>query len=399
MIGEDTELEWGTLSLNKKGEELCGDSVRVVKAKPKEATLVLADGLGSGVQANILSTLTAEMLSKMIEGGVEVREAVDCLIRTLPIAKNRGNVAYSTFTITKVKPDWSFTIYNYDNPEPIFLHCGKETPLIYDELEVGGKTIHRARGRLAPNDALIMVSDGAVYAGVGETLNFGWTRKEIGEYMSALYDPSISAKNLATLLVDHCRVLYNSRPGDDTTSLVLKRRKRVNVNLLVGPATNAEDDTKMMSLFFSKEGKHLVSGGTTAKVAARYLGEKVETSLDYIEPNIPPISHIEGVDLVTEGVITLNALVKLAEDYLGKNEKYFDWSYKQDGASLLAKALFEEASDISFFVGCAVNPAHQDPKLGISISTKMQLVENLTEQLKKMGKHIRVAYFQEGERR
>ena len=91
MIGEDTELEWGTLSLNKKGEELCGDSVRVVKAKPKEATLVLADGLGSGVQANILSTLTAEMLSKMIEGGVEVREAVDCLIRTLPIAKNRGN--------------------------------------------------------------------------------------------------------------------------------------------------------------------------------------------------------------------------------------------------------------------------------------------------------------------
>ena len=308
-------------------------------------------------------------------------------------SKNRGNVAYSTFTIAKIKPDWSFTIYNYDNPEPLYLHQGKETPLFYDELEVGGKTIYRARGKLAPEDVIILVSDGAIYAGVGETLNFGWTRKEMGEYMSALYDPSISAKNLATLLVDHCRVLYNNRPGDDTSALVLKRRKRVNVNLLVGPATNPDDDQKMMSLFFSKEGKHVVSGGTSAKVCARYLGEKIETSLDYVAPNIPPISHIEGVDLVTEGVITLNALVDLAKDYLEKNERYFDWSYQQDGASLLAKILFEEASDISFFVGCAVNPAHQDPRLGITISTKLQLVEALTECLKKMGKHIRVAYF------
>ncbi len=393
MMSRDTELEWGTLSLNKKGEELCGDSVRVVQKKAGEATLVLADGLGSGVQANILSTLTAEMLSKMVEGGLEVREAVDALIRTLPVAKNRGNVAYSTFTIAKIKPDWSFTIYNYDNPEPLYLHQGKETPLFYDELEVGGKTIYRARGKLAPEDVIILVSDGAIYAGVGETLNFGWTRKEMGEYMSALYDPSISAKNLATLLVDHCRVLYNNRPGDDTSALVLKRRKRVNVNLLVGPATNPDDDQKMMSLFFSKEGKHVVSGGTSAKVCARYLGEKIETSLDYVAPNIPPISRIEGVDLVTEGVITLNALVDLAKDYLEKNERYFDWSYQQDGASLLAKILFEEASDISFFVGCAVNPAHQDPRLGITISTKLQLVEALTECLKKMGKHIRVAYF------
>lgn len=388
-----TELEWGSLSLCKKGEELCGDQVRAIVPETGDSVLVLADGLGSGVQANILSTLASTLLSRMVEGGLPLREAVDALARTLPVSKDRGNVAYSTFTIAKVTPEWSFTIYNFDNPEPLFLHGGKETPLLWDDLEIGGKAVRRARGRLAPEDALLLMSDGAVYAGVGETLNFGWTRKEIGSYMEALFSPGLSAKNLATLLVDHCRVLYNSRPGDDTTALALRRRKRVNANLLVGPATNPEDDGKMMSLFFSKEGKHLVCGGTTGKVCARYLGTKVEPTLDYPDPMIPPISHIEGVDLATEGVITLNALVRLAEDYLGKNKRYFDWSYKEDGASLLARVLFEEASDISFFVGCAVNPAHQDPSLGISIATKMQLVEALAQSLRRMGKHIRVAYF------
>ena len=388
-----TELEWGSLSLCKKGEELCGDQVRAIVPETGDSVLVLADGLGSGVQANILSTLASTLLSRMVEGGLPLREAVDALARTLPVSKDRGNVAYSTFTIAKVTPEWSFTIYNFDNPEPLFLHGGKENPLLWDDLEIGGKAVRRARGRLAPEDALLLMSDGAVYAGVGETLNFGWTRKEIGSYMEALFSPGLSAKNLATLLVDHCRVLYNSRPGDDTTALALRRRKRVNANLLVGPATNPEDDGKMMSLFFSKEGTHLVCGGTTGKVCARYLGTKVEPTLDYPDPMIPPISHIEGVDLATEGVITLNALVRLAEDYLGKNERYFDWSYKEDGASLLARVLFEEASDISFFVGCAVNPAHQDPSLGISIATKMQLVEALAQSLRRMGKHIRVAYF------
>lgn len=388
-----TELEWGSLSLCKKGEELCGDQVRAIVPETGDSVLVLADGLGSGVQANILSTLASTLLSRMVEGGLPLREAVDALARTLPVSKDRGNVAYSTFTIAKVTPEWSFTIYNFDNPEPLFLHGGKETPLLWDDLEIGGKAVRRARGRLAPEDALLLMSDGAVYAGVGETLNFGWTRKEIGSYMEALFSPGLSAKSLATLLVDHCRVLYNSRPGDDTTALALRRRKRVNANLLVGPATNPEDDGKMMSLFFSKEGKHLVCGGTTGKVCARYLGTKVEPTLDYPDPMIPPISHIEGVDLATEGVITLNALVRLAEDYLGKNERYFDWSYREDGASLLARVLFEEASDISFFVGCAVNPAHQDPSLGISIATKMQLVEALAQSLRRMGKHIRVAYF------
>lgn len=393
MISEETELETGWLSLNKVGEELCGDHIETSEKADGETILVLADGLGSGVKANILSTLTSRMLSTMMEGGLSIKDAVTSLMRTLPVAKDRGNLAYSTFTIIQVKPDFSLTIYNYDNPEPILLREGQEQKLDWDVLEMEGKTIYRSKLVFEPKDTLITITDGAVYAGVGESLNFGWTRKEIVRYMEGLYHSEISSKNLATLLLDHCNILYNNRPGDDTTCCVVRRRYRENVNLMVGPATNPDDDKKMMSLFFSKEGKHIVCGGTSGQVAARYLNKNVATTLDYVDPDIPPISHIDGVDLVTEGIITLNRLVLLSKDYLAENKGYFNWSFRQDGVSLLAKALFEESTDISFFVGCAVNPAHQDPRYNISISTKMQLVSELAKSLREMGKHIRVAYF------
>lgn len=392
-MSDDYEYESGYLSLNKKGEELCGDHVEILPKSDGSLVLVLADGLGSGVKANILSTLTSSMLSTMIEGGVSLRESVDSLVRTLPVAVDRGNVAYSTFTIVKALPDATLSVFNYDNPEPLLLHNGKEKPIDWTVVECQGKKISSALFTLEKGDALVLFSDGAVYAGVGENLNFGWTRPEIARYMEGLYTPTTSAKNLATLLVDHCNVLYNSRPGDDTTAVVIRRRQRVPVSVMVGPATNPDDDAKMMKDFFGKRNKHIVCGGTSAKVCARYLHETIETSLDYIDPSIPPISHLAGVDLVTEGVITLNALVDLSADYLGPNHGYFDWAYKQDGVSLLAKILFEEASDIHFYVGCAVNPAHQDPHYHINISTKLQLIEALSASLKKMGKHVQVAYF------
>jgi hypothetical protein len=169
-------------------------------------------------------------------------------------------------------------------------------------------------------------------------------------------------------------------------------RTREQINVAVGPPANLDDNEKMMALFFSKSGKHVVCGGTTAKVAASYLGKPVLPAGEASD-GIPPISTIEGVDLTTEGIITLNRVLDYAKDYLADSETYSRWCYKRDGASLLARSLFEEASDINFFVGRAVNPAHQSPDLPISFNIKMQLIRELAECLKKMGKIIRVSYF------
>lgn len=149
----------------------------------------------------------------------------------------------------------------------------------------------------------------------------------------------------------------------------------------------------MMSLFFSKEGKHIICGGTTSSIAAKYLGKTLKPSLNFERSDIPPIAELEGVDLVTEGVITVNRVLEYAKDYLDKNESYEQWSFKRDGASLISRLLFEEATDINFYVGRAINPAHQNPDLPINFSIKMNLVEELSACLRQMGKRIKVSYF------
>ena len=165
------------------------------------------------------------------------------------------------------------------------------------------------------------------------------------------------------------------------------------MNLLFGSPASRDDDNRMMSLFFSKAGKHIICGGTTSSVAARYLHKPLVPSLKFEDPEVPPIAELEGVDLVTEGVITVNKVLTYAKDYLKDNESYAQWAFKRDGASLIARMLFEEATDTNFFVGRAINPAHQNPNLPINFSIKMNLVEELSECLKKMGKRIKVSYF------
>ena len=211
--------------------------------------------------------------------------------------------------------------------------------------------------------------------------------------MEALAPVGYTAKTLSTILVDECNKLYGGKPGDDATACVIRVRKREPMNLLFGPPSNRDDCDRMMSLFFSKAGKHIVCGGTTSSIAAKYLHKPLKASLSFERSDVPPIAEIEGVDLVTEGVITINKVLEYAKDYLDGNEEYEKWSFQRDGASLICQLLFEQATDINFFVGRAINPAHQNPDLPINFNIKMNLVKELSECLRKMGKRIKVSYF------
>ena len=187
--------------------------------------------------------------------------------------------------------------------------------------------------------------------------------------------------------------LYGGKPGDDATACVVRVRRRAPVNILFGPPRNRDDDARMMTLFFSKGGKRIICGGTTASIASQYLGSPITTELHYQSSGLPPIAHMEGVDLVTEGIITISRVIEYAKDVLDQNERHEEWGYGHDGACLISRMLFEEATDVNFFVGRAVNPAHQDPNLPISFNIKMKLVEELSELLHKMGKRVKVMYF------
>lgn len=388
----DLCIDVGWKSVNHHGEELCGDHVDIIEEDENSSVIVLADGMGSGVKASILSTLTSKIISTMISQGLSIEDCVETIAATLPVCAVRG-VAYSTFSIIRIVNNEEAEIIQYDNPRVILLRDGKNYDYPIIEKTIGGKRICQSKVKLLENDIFIAMSDGCPHAGIGFAYNFGWKREDIISFMEPISIAGYTAKTLSTILIDEVYKLYNEKPGDDATVCTIRVRKREPMNLLFGPPSNRDDASKMMALFFSKEGKHIICGGTTSTIAAKYLNKPLIPDLNFIDKDVPPIAHIEGVDLVTEGVITINKVLTYAKNYLADNESYKTWSMKRDGASLICRYLFEEATDINFYVGRAINPAHQNPDLPINFSIKMQLVTELSNCLREMGKRIKVSYF------
>lgn len=381
----------GYKSILHAGEQLCGDHVDIA-SDDNSTVIVLADGLGSGVKASILSTLTSKIISTMMAEGLSVEDCVRTIAATLPVDSKHG-VAYSTFTIVHLMNNTYADVIQYDNPQLILLRNGQNYDYPTQEMIVGDKKILRSRIRLEEGDLFIAMSDGCPHASAEEAYNMDWTRDDIIEFMETISLAGYTAKTLSTMLVDECWKLYAGEPRDDATACVIAIRKREPMNILFGPPSDPDDAERMMNLFFSKEGKHIICGGTTASIAAKHLRVPLRAGSGEMVGGIPPTSELEGVDLVTEGVITMSRVVEYAHDFIGENAQYETWSYGRDGASMICRLLFEEATDINFYVGRAVNPAHQDPNLPINFHIKMRLVDELSEALRTMGKRVKISYF------
>ena len=383
--------EVGFNCLNKVGEQLCGDRVEY-RVDENGALLALADGLGSGVKACILSTLTAKILTTMVSGGMSIDSCVETMMKTLPVCKVRG-IAYSTFTIIKVDGNRQVDLIQFDNPKVVLIRNGKNCEYPVSVREISGKQIMESSFPLEEGDLLLAMSDGAIYAGVGHEFNYGWRRENIIEFLEGNHSPEHSAQYYAGIVADACDKLYEGEPGDDTTVAAVRIRARHSVNVMIGPPASRDQDGTMMNLFLARDGARVICGGTSAEIAARHLNKPLIPSTTYSDPEIPPISRLEGVDLVTEGVVTLTKVVALAESRLNGRDMAQDWARGKDGASLIAQELLEQATDVCFFVGRAINPSYQDPETPLALGVKIQLVEKLAENLKKMGKRVTLNYF------
>lgn len=381
-------LEYGYTSLNHVGEELCGDNVECCTSGDY-TTLVLADGLGSGVKANILSKLTSKILCTMISNGIDMEECVETMLQTLPVCKERG-LAYSTFSVIHLNTHGEGYLLEFDNPQAIYWHNGCCADFERTRMRICDKDVYKSDLNLCDGDMVIVMSDGTVHAGVGMILNFGWPRNEIMEHLNRSIRPTMSARAVACLLDSACNDLYLDRPGDDTTVAAIKIRKRLNVNIMVGPPVDKAKDAYYVGEFMKGEGKKVVCGGTSSQIVARCLDTPLRTSFDFLDKDVPPIGFIKGIDLTTEGVLTLRRLLQLSHKYISTSDLTPKTFAKQDGASLLANILFEEATHITFLVGQNVNIAHQG--LEIDNTVKMKLVEHISANLRAMGKIVTVNY-------
>ena len=383
-------------SLNKFNEVLCGDKVELLKTEDSNI-MILADGMGSGVKANILATLTSKILGTMFLNGATLEECVETIVETLPICRVR-QVAYSTFSILQVFHSGEAYLVEFDNPSCIFIRNGQLVPIPRNIREVQGKKINEYRFQVQRGDALILMSDGTVHAGVGQLLNFGWLWEDIAKYAVKQYALTISAMRLAAAICQACDELYQYRPGDDTTVACMRIINAKPVHLMTGPAQDPSMDEEMVKGFMSGDDstKRIVCGGTSATIVSRVLKKKLDVSMNYVDPDIPPIAYMDGIELVTEGVLTLNRVVQLLRRY-AKNETvsedFFLELDKQNGASMVAKMLIEDCTELHLYVGKAINSAYQNPGLPFDLGIRQNLVEQLKTVVEEMGKQVTVTYY------
>lgn len=377
-------------SLNKKNEELCGDKVKVLR-NDESCTVVLSDGLGSGVKANVLATLTSEIIATMLNEGAELSDAIETIINTLPVCSER-HVAYSTFTVCQVFYDGRVFMAEYDGPEAIIMREGKEFHVEKQIVEYNKKKVKTCSFIAQPEDRILFFSDGIVHAGIGSILNLGWDHQEISQHVFTMHQSKDNARKTCMNLLLAVNDLYQGLPGDDSTVAVVHILPPKQSILLVGPPANREDDTEVVMKLMKATGKKIVCGGSTSQMVARILNEEITMpdALAFLG-DIPPIAFIKGIDLVTEGAITLKKVLEYLRECNASQEYLNNFIDGQDGdgAFLLTHTLICDCSAIHFIQGKADNIAHASINYSpISLGKKIKTVERIGNELKKLGKIV-----------
>lgn len=387
----DYFVDIATDSLNKTGEELCGDKVEIIRNKDN-TIIVLSDGLGSGVKANILATMTSKIAATMLREGASIESTVDTIVNTLPECKVR-KLAYSTFSILKIDKSGNVYIVEYDNPKVLIYRNGRDFPVEREDKIIGSKVIKESHFTLQKGDTISLISDGAIHAGVGAFLNLGWQWDSVNDYLRDLSHVERTANGIARNFIGVCNNLYNQEPGDDTTIVTVKVRDKEQVDLFTGPPADPEKDEWIANMLDNAPGRKIICGGTTANIAARELHRELIVDLDTHTEDIPPMAYMEGFDLITEGVLTLKYALDLIKTYNGNAYYANHHSFESfDGATQLANLLLNHCTHLNLWVGKAINPAHQNPHIPVDLNIKLQIVKELADQLVALGKEVTLTY-------
>ncbi len=375
--------EWGTRQINKHGEELCGDNIAISR-NAESVTLALSDGLGSGVKANILASLTTRIAMHLLTNDLPIGEVVQTLSETLPVCEVR-KLAYSTFAIAQFATRGCARLVEFDTPPAMVVRRRRILSLAYEERIIGDKKVREAVVDLLIGDWVVFVSDGVLNAGIGGVYPLGWGWDQAARFVAEHAHPNLTAEELAESVAEAVNELYAGAPGDDVSVAVIKIRHKRIASVLTGPPADAGEDSAFVRRFLDRPGRLAVCGGTTAKIVSRHLGQPLEVDLGTMSPDVPPLARVEGLDLVTEGILTLTRVSQMLRSGVKKEEI----DYKTDGAAELLRLLLSVDS-VHFLVGRAVNPAHQNPDLPQQLGIRTATVREIAQELRKRGKEATV---------
>ena len=359
----------------------CGDAF-FCRRTIYHTTLIVCDGIGSGVRAHVASQMNVSRLAQLLEGGVSLRDAFMSVVETVSGWRD-VTMPFSAFSVARIIGDGLSTVLCYEMPPPIFIGLQSACVLSGDPLLVRAGVANEYHFRVAPGEGVVLVSDGIVQAGLGGPSAGGWTVQGVERLLSGLLKEDRRPQALANGIRSEARSWDGVPSGDDKTVAVALSRPGLVVDVMTGPPSVKESDGQTVRDFMARDGIKVVCGATTAEIVARHINKDVEVEQRTYSLSTPPRYFIRGIELVTEGVVTLNqALRILGEDVRAK--------YDRSAAADLA-ALFQEADFIRFLVGGASNPVNEDlvyVKQGILARDRVVLL--LSEELKKKGKLVSV---------
>jgi hypothetical protein len=368
-------VEIGQAQKAKAGEYSFGDVVlkRFIKEENRRL-VVLSDGMGSGIKANILASLTAAMALNFVCEHKSIAEASALIFNILPECSVR-KAAYSTFTILDLTGDGSVHLINYDNPLPVILRNGATLEPEWRVIELAetsyaGKAVATASFSPQEGDRLLAFSDGITQSGLGRTSE--WRREGVIAYLqkSLVESPGYAAGDLAEKIVN--KAALNDKTGlkDDASVVSVFFRKPRRLLIVTGAPANRERDFAFARRFREFDGRKVIAGGTTSEVIARELGLPFLGSMVSLNDGLPPISVLETADLVTEGVMTLSRVERLLRDPDRE-------THRPDGVAERLIKLIQGADLIEFCVGAATNEFHYD----LQCKMRVQLVRDMAELL------------------
>lgn len=373
--------------ISKHREELCGDAARVVKT-PHDTTIILSDGLGSGVKANIMATLTTEIASGLLKRQVAIEHVISTIADTLPTCKVRG-LAYSTLAILQIKDDGSASLFEYDTPPALLFRRDRLVPIERRQRQICGRNVSEAAFNLDEGDVMLMVTDGVVHAGVGASFDLGLGEDGLLHFLGAPCSTWSTAEQLADFTITLADACYQSVPGDDCSVAAVRIRKPQTVRVMTGPPLDpANDDEIVSALFADSRAKRVVCGGTTAQIVSRVIGEEIETSIEYLDPRVPPIAMLPRIDLTTEGVLTLNRCYEILRSAVEGEEI----PREQDGATALARTLWN-AEEVVFLVGRSFNQAHANLEDLMQLAPRQHAIAKIVKLLEKRSIRVELKYY------
>jgi hypothetical protein len=379
---------------NRDGQRICGDVFLSKKIREEQRViLVLSDGMGHGVKANVLGTLTATMAQSFTLHHKDVNRIADIIMKTLPECSVR-KMSYATFTIVDIDQDGMVQILEYDNPRCIIMRGNQVFDpnwqcVVLEGEKNNGKEILSCSFVAGKEDRIIFMSDGIVQAGMGKDESpFGWGHEAVEKFItdSIRQSPGISAQKLAGKILKRAVQADDMSPKDDTSCAVAYFREPRKLILCTGPPYEEKNDAVYAQQVKEYEGKKIICGATTADIIAREWGEEINDSFDFEDSDLPPVSYMNGTELITEGILTLGKVNDLLRDYKNNTRP------GKGPADQIVRMLLE-SDEIFFLIGTRINIAHQDPTLPVDLEIRRTVVRRIARILEeKFLKEVKLEF-------